>query len=151
MLIPIDFEFHSSNEPRPHLVCAAVGTQGYDLEDSNKTTDFLNYMESIKGETLVAYYAVAEARCLHALGINPMDYKWVDLYAEWCMMQNSKDEFAYGNYVDKGGCIKYASSFIYIVTISKSFTKLITWRPWPSSLDSPASVATLADAALAGT
>ncbi|WP_186648919.1 DNA polymerase [Fluviispira vulneris] len=102
LLTPIDFEFFNANERNPTLVCAVVGTTKYWLLDGSDTHALIDKLRSIK--RLTAYYAIAEARCLQALGLEPFhDYEWVDLYAEFRMLQNSNNKFSYGSYINKKG------------------------------------------------
>lgn len=106
-LIYLDFEFHSSNERHPTLVCATFNNKNYWLFDNGEQkAELIRDIKANINETFVAYYSVAEARCIEALGINPLSIKWVDLYAEFRMLQNANNEFEYGNYIDDDGTIK---------------------------------------------
>jgi len=101
----LDFEFFGSNEPHPSLVCAALSGKKYWLFDGSDTQKLKQELSHIlaKGEGLLAYYATAEARCLIALEFDPLNFIFVDLYAEFRMQQNSHDKYAYGHYIDEHG------------------------------------------------
>lgn len=109
-LVPIDMEFYNNNEPNPTLVCAAFDGNTYWLLDGSDNeqliVDLLGSM--ISKETLLAYYAIAEARCLLALGIDPCERQWVDLYVEFRMQQNSQNKYQYGQFLDKEGVERYS-------------------------------------------
>lgn len=102
----IDFEFHSSNEEHPTLICAVMDEVKYWLANGSDKSILIRDIEAKKDHTFIAYYSVAEARCFLALGLNPMDYQWVDLYSEFRMLQNSNDEFEYGTYIPRTGIDK---------------------------------------------
>lgn len=99
--IPLDMEFYNSNEPNPTLVCAAFGSKKYWLLD--KTDNEKLIQDLLACETFLAYYAIAEARCLLALGLDPCKHQWIDLYVEFRMQQNSQNKYQYGAYIDKSG------------------------------------------------
>ncbi len=110
----LDFEFFGSNEPHPTLVCAAFGGQAYWLLDGSDNEKLIDRIWQCYGsDTLLAYYAIAEARCFLALGIDPLQFKWIDLYAEFKMQQNCNNEFQYGHYLDEKGVIKFSSPPVY--------------------------------------
>ena len=58
---------------------------------------------------ILAYAAAAEARSLLSLGIDPLQFKWVDLYAEFRMLCNSNYSIAYGNYLDETSKVRYST------------------------------------------
>lgn len=99
----IDFEFHSSNEEHPTLVCAALDNETYWLFDFTEKARLKRDLLEKKDHIFLSYYTVAEARCFIALGLNPMDFQWIDLYAEFRMLQNSNDKFNYGSYISRSG------------------------------------------------
>lgn len=101
----IDFEFHSNNEKELHLVCCVLNNNKYWLNDGRDRDTLISALKSIIGQTLVAYYVPAEARGLLSLGINPLDYEWIDLYAEFKMLQNGWDKYEYGSYILPDGSI----------------------------------------------
>ena len=114
--ISIDFEFYNSNEAPMRMVAAVVTTKGlelkYNLLNSEDINDFIGTMEEIKSQDkiLLAYAAGAEARGLLSLGIDPTQFKWIDLYVEFRMLCNSNNEFNYGSYITKDGSLGYSKA-----------------------------------------
>lgn len=46
--------------------------------------------------TMVCFNTGAEARCFVALGLDPLAYKWVDLYLDYKQLMNKDDKYRYG-------------------------------------------------------
>jgi DNA polymerase I len=106
--IYLDFEYNESQERRLNLVCAS-----YRMLNETRTVwlhndlqaqrDFANFLDSVKDEfRIVCFGGLAEARSLISLGLNPLDFKWIDLWVTWKMMQNNCDKFKYGTYFHLG-------------------------------------------------
>ncbi len=84
----LDFEYNQVKEKNVNLVCCSViyGDKKasfwlHNLPTSKLVlTDFLNELK--KDYIFVSYSVEAEARSFIALGLNPLDFKWVDLYLE---------------------------------------------------------------------
>lgn len=112
--IGLDFEFFDSNEPVMKVVAAVLhfeeGLVKYNLLHEHEFEDFKDTMKQIKekGDILLAYAAGAETRALLSLGIEPLDFKWIDLYVEFIMLCNSNNHYCYGNYLTDG-VIKYST------------------------------------------
>ncbi len=100
-MIEIDFEFFNSNEQHPILVCAAAAGQKFWLLDGTDKQRLLDFLS--KHRTYLAYAAIAECRCFLALGLNPMEFEWLDAFVEFKMQQNCCDEMQYGNFIDEDG------------------------------------------------
>lgn len=115
MLIGFDTEFFDSQEAQMKVIAAVLvyedTTQRYNLLDPKRLSEFKKDMEDIRlaGATLVAHAAGAEARSLIALGLNPLDYKWIDTYVEFIMLCNSNDKYCYGNYLGEHGDIRFST------------------------------------------
>lgn len=99
-LLFFDFEFKKSNEQHPELVCAVFRTAGGEvkrlwLADQPDTQHKLrDLLASIKQDVvLVCYNALAEARCLEALGLDPADFTWMDLMVMWRLYKNEHPDF----------------------------------------------------------
>lgn len=113
-LIGIDTEFFNSNEAFMRVVAAVLvypdETKRYDLLNNVDLFSFIEEMNTIKErkDTLVAHATTAEARSLIALGLEPLDFKWIDTYVEFIMLCNSNDKFAYGNYLGPEGDIRFS-------------------------------------------
>lgn len=101
----IDFEFYDSNESHPTLICAAMDGKVYWLFDGSDKAKLIEDIKQYSHE-FIAHYVIAEARCFLALGLNPLDFKWVDSYIEFKMQQNSNNKYAYGKFIDSDGEIK---------------------------------------------
>lgn len=106
-LIPIDFEYHSSEEQRLHLVCAALKYKGkkyrYWFNDGTDLERFKGHVERIHSEGFVfcAFNVTAEGRSFLSADINPLSVYWVCLNAEWKMLTNHYHKFQYGEqYID---------------------------------------------------
>lgn len=106
----IDFEFYDTAEGKLNLVCASLRvdgkTKGYWLHDTGiqeKATlrSNINELNNL-GYTFLAYAVTAEGRSLISLGLEPLDFKWVDLYLEYRCLSNHNDNYAYGKQLIKG-------------------------------------------------
>lgn len=102
-----DFEYVNSQEKNLDVICCAVSENGgpiesYWLHDGSDNQRLIDRLSSFNGY-LVSYNVAAEARGLIALGLDPLNFKWLDLMVEWKLLQNHTDEFNYGCYFDKWG------------------------------------------------
>lgn len=100
-ILYLDFEFNHVVEPKVNLVCCATMEMG----TGRKTKWWLHKSPSaqrklyhyLKGFDLVIGYAcVAEARSFLSLGLNPLKFKWLDLFFEYRMMTNHNDKLQWG-------------------------------------------------------
>ncbi len=105
--VVIDFEFNSIVEPTVNLVCAST----LDLKTGKKTNWWLHGNKDTqkkladylrKYDVVMSYAAVAEARSFLALGLNPLSFKWIDLFIEYRMMTNHNDLLQWGNQLVDG-------------------------------------------------
>lgn len=107
MRVAFDTEFYNSNEKNLRPVAAVLIIQDRQIQYNlynNKQIEELKFDLTHKGKiTLISYAVAAEARTLLALGIDPLQFQWVDLYAEFCMLCNSNNKYKYGPYIDKSG------------------------------------------------
>ena len=110
-LVSIDFEYHSAKNIHPTLVCANIrhkhNSINYWLHNSKDRNDWLALKSQIishanAGDTFIAWNVVAEARCFIALGLNPLDYKWIDPYLEYRCLVNHNHNYMYGKQLKKG-------------------------------------------------
>jgi len=107
----LDFEFNRVTHKYVNLVSCVV----YDLDtkhvkrfwlhnDPKAQEKLKNYL--LQFNTILAYSAVAECRSFLALGLEPLDFEWIDLWLEWRMLTNHNDKMNFGpQYVD--GRIKF--------------------------------------------
>lgn len=113
--IGIDFEFNNSNEKDMKVIAAVIsdncGNLAFDLTKSEGLQDFTVYMSDFRYEQpiLLSYAAIAEARALLSIGIDPLQYQWIDLYVEFRMLCNSNNRWNYGNYIPKTGGTGYST------------------------------------------
>lgn len=111
--VGFDTEFYNDAEDKMTVICAVLCLPGiykkYWLLNGEDLQAFKDALAMIKRDNakLLAYAASAEARSLLALGIDPLQFNWIDLYVEFRMLCNSNDTYNYGNYIDdKGEVIK---------------------------------------------
>lgn len=107
MRMYLDFEFNGTAEPLLNLVCGTTLLDG-DLKEwwlhKNKFAhdQLAYYLSQHKDKTLVAYAAEAEARSLISLGLDPIEWEWIDLYYEYRMLQNHNHDLIYGKQLIDG-------------------------------------------------
>ena len=103
----LDFEFNRTAEPDVNLVCCATldpstGThRKFWLHNSPKNQATLNkYLRQF--EIIIGYACVAEARSFMALNLEPLNFKWIDLFLEYRMMTNHNDDLQWGQQLVDG-------------------------------------------------
>lgn len=107
--VSLDMEFYNSNEKDMRVVAACLHSSEfnykYNLLDEAELGKFKHALHTLwtKNYTILSYAAGAEARGLLSLGIDPMQFQWIDLYVEFVMLCNSNNRFKYGSYLDKEG------------------------------------------------
>ena len=107
-LVPIDFEYHSSNEFNLHLVCCSLlyDDKVYefwlnDKSDSDKLKDLLKEVRN-RDYIVVAFNVEAEARSLLSLNLDVRKFKWIDIQVEYKMLLNHNHKFMYGKQYKNG-------------------------------------------------
>ncbi len=103
----IDFEFNRIVEPRVNLVCC-VTTDLKTLKvnkfwlhkDAYANKMLRNHIN--KYDTIIGYSTVAEARSFISLGLNPLDFKWIDLFIEYRFITNHNDKLLWGKQLVDG-------------------------------------------------
>jgi len=108
-LMAIDFEFNKPAEPDMGLISCSLhsttsGTMNFWLKDATEKQRFLDLLYSIRSSHCLVGYEIqlAEARCLAALGLDPNEWDWRDLIAEWRWLRNETNKYKYGKIVKKG-------------------------------------------------
>lgn len=109
-LIPakIDFEYNQSKEERMNIICCSIETEGNVHEfwvDHNEsgTKELKKFLKERKLTHIwLSYNAVAEAASFISIGINPINYAWIDLQLEYKMLLNHWDKFRYGQQLLNG-------------------------------------------------
>lgn len=102
-----DFEFNRTVERMVNLVsCSTFDPQtntskNFWLHNSPREQKRLkDYLLTF--QTVVSYAAIAEARSFLALGLNPLDFNWVDLFIEYKMISNHNDHINWGKQLVSG-------------------------------------------------
>jgi hypothetical protein len=101
----IDFEFNKIVEANVNLVCCCV------YENKNKHKFWLHnspkeqarlYKFISQFDIIVGYSCVAEARSFLSLNLDPLSFKWVDLFLEYRMITNHNDNLQWGKQLVDG-------------------------------------------------
>lgn len=103
----IDFEFNRITHPSVNLVCAATydpiteirkkfWLHGSDLQ-KKMLRQYLNQFD-----TIIGYSCVAEARSFISLGLNPLNFNWIDLFFEYRCITNHNDNMQWGRQLVEG-------------------------------------------------
>jgi hypothetical protein len=99
----LDFEFNGTKEEILNLVCGSLNEYDFWLHKREDSKERLRkFILQNKEATFVSWSATAEARCFYSLGLNPMDFKWVDLYLEYKCLSNHNDSLNYGEQLVRG-------------------------------------------------
>lgn len=106
----IDFEFRNVTSELVDLVCCTTEYQGevkeWWLYRSFETqTQLFHYLQSLKNEFITGYSMVAEARSFLSLGLEPLDFKWIDLFLEYRCLSNHNNRLNYGKQLRDGKII----------------------------------------------
>ena len=105
----IDFEFNQVVEKDLNLVCASVLSEKDGLKefwlhkDPAAYEKLKNYLRNFP--KVISYSAVAEARSYFSLGINALDYHWIDLFLEYRCLTNHNNNLCYGKQLQDGKII----------------------------------------------
>ncbi len=108
--IALDFEFNRVTHPSLNLVScvtleikngvAQAPKRWWLHNDKKQWKSLTKYLSGFS--SVLAYAAVAEARCYLTLGLNPLDFSWVDLFLEYRMLTNHNDDLCYGQQLVDG-------------------------------------------------
>lgn len=103
----LDFEFNCVVEPRVNLVSCATYDQKTDTKvvwwlhnSPGKQSSLAKYLKQF--EVVIGYACVAEARSFLALGLDPLAFKWIDLFLEYRLLTNHNDDLQWGNQLVDG-------------------------------------------------
>jgi len=101
----LDFEFNQITHKNVNLVSCVT----YDLKTSkkwwlhNSPKNQRKLAEFLKQhKTIIGYACVAEARSFISLGLDPLDFEWVDLFLEYRMLTNHNDRLQWGKQLVDG-------------------------------------------------
>lgn len=96
----IDFEFNQTNEPELNIICCSIKTEEGTKEFWCETDriPLIEYLCLLKdqGYVFLAYAVTAEARCFLDLGLDPLEFNWIDLYLEYRCLTNHNHKLMYG-------------------------------------------------------
>lgn len=101
----IDFEYNETTEEILNLVSCSSDKTGTDwLFHSSTFKENLknNLIELGRDHTFVAFNVVAEASAFYSLGLDPRDFKWIDLHLEYKCLLNHNHNLQYGKQLIKG-------------------------------------------------
>ena len=104
----IDFEYNSSKEPNLNLVCCVLRTadslEKFWLHKEEDKECLLVDLRTLneQGYIFLAYAVTAEARSFLALNLDPLKFKWVDLYLEYRQLLNHNHRLQYGKQLIDG-------------------------------------------------
>jgi len=101
-----DTEYNGTTEKLLNVVCLSF------LADNKVTNIWTDkginvdkvkyYIEEHKDYIFVAFVVEAEARALLSLGIDPLQFKWIDLYLEYRHLLNHNHRYQYGKQLLNG-------------------------------------------------
>lgn len=105
-MISCDFEFSGTSEAKLNLVCCVTRKRGvirkfWLHKNSIAQQRLKEYLLENIDETFISYAVEAEARSFLALNLDPLKFKWVDLYLEYRMLLNHNHTYAYGKQLIK--------------------------------------------------
>lgn len=102
----LDAEYSKTNEKYMRVVCFAIQ---YDLKkelywlDKQDPSEFISKINELnsKGYLFVSWNVEAESSALLSLGVDPLQFKWFDLYLEYVMLSNHNNDLSKGDqYID---------------------------------------------------
>lgn len=103
-----DFEYNRTNERKFRLVCAALNYGGkkesywlYEDQDTQRLKDKITELKGL-GYIFVSWNVEAESSAFYSMDLNPLDYKWFDLYLEYVMFSNHNNDLSKGKQYVKG-------------------------------------------------
>lgn len=108
-LASFDAEFYGVREEILNLVCLTI-TYGNNTKEfwlhkdhnaKEKCAAFIKQL-NVNGYIFLTYQAVAEARTVYSLGIDPMTLRWIDLFLEYRCLTNHNDNMMYGKHLVDG-------------------------------------------------
>lgn len=105
--VALDFEFNRVNEELVNLVSCVT----HDMK-TKKTTKFWLHNSPAEQERLarhlknyqiiIGYQCVAEARSFLSLNLDPLYFKWIDLFLEYRLLTNHNDRLQWGEQLVDG-------------------------------------------------
>lgn len=103
----IDFEFNKVVEPKLNLVsCVVIDRHTKERKkfwlhkDADSKKKLVKHLQQY--QTFFAWSVVAEARSFIALGLDPLDFEWIDGFLEYRMLTNHNDRLQWGKQLVDG-------------------------------------------------
>lgn len=100
-MLYIDFEFRNINSEFVSLVCCTTEYNGEVKEwwlynDLIMKLELKKYLLKLKDVPICGYSTVAEARSFISLELDPLEFKWIDLFLEFRCLTNHNDRLNWG-------------------------------------------------------
>lgn len=101
-MVYVDFEYNRSADPDMGLVCCCLRVddgkiEKYWLYDGSDRDRLVRRIDELDSHTFVGFaIQLAECRCFVALGLDPRQFKWFDLFSEFRWLSNADDRYSYG-------------------------------------------------------
>ena len=100
----IDFEYNRPHNKDMGLICAAVYIDGVEsVYWVRHAAEKWELIEAITAEdrVIVCFSASAEARAFVALGLDPLEFQWIDLYLDFKQLINNDYFYLYNKYISQ--------------------------------------------------
>jgi hypothetical protein len=91
-VFPIAFALHNPNFKRNQKINLIQDKRSFNLQS----------LPLLRRETICSFNVIAEARTFLALGINPLQFNWVDLFLEYRCLLNNNEKLSYGKQLIDG-------------------------------------------------
>lgn len=95
-LVSVSFQYEYEGETKKYTFWLFGDIRAYEIAVNH--LDWLNY----KGYIFVAWAVTAEASSFISMNLDPLDFKWIDLYLEYRCLTNHNDNFMYGKQLIDG-------------------------------------------------
>ncbi len=104
--IYFDSEYNKSNEANMNVVCTSF-LHNFQMvsfwnNQSAQSYEVLKHLLAIEKPVIVSFAAEAEASALISMGIDPLQFKWIDLQLEVKMLYNHCNLLCTGNHIRDG-------------------------------------------------
>ena len=102
----LDTEYNNPRNKDMGLICAAVYIDGvetvYWTRHEDEKQALINVLNEAKQtRTIVCFSASAEARAFVALGLDPLEFTWIDLYLDFKQLLNNDYFYLYNKYISE--------------------------------------------------
>jgi len=108
-LIYLDSEYCNTTEELVTPVCCSLfcsktlkTEEFWVLDEPLELEDLKQFVLKNKNEIFFSYNAVAEGRFFQSIGLNPVDFKWIDGFLEYRLITNHNDKMMFGEQLVEG-------------------------------------------------